>query len=220
MLKTAKNACGLCLITLLVVAVIYSAPGRLYAPPIPALVPEPGTWQLDIQLHGDPRRIDITLPGANETKTYWYLLYTITNNTGKERDYYPQFEIFTDTFRISQAGVGVRRPVFEAIRARYNETIPLLEPESLVTGRILVGEDNARDSVAIFKDFDPKANSAKIFVSGLSNETVKVKSPLVDTAAREYLLRKTLVLQYQVPGDALSPHKRVMLYRTRDWIMR
>jgi hypothetical protein len=217
--KTTKNACGWCLITFLVVAVLYAAPGRLYAPPIPALVPEPGTWQLDIQLHGDPRRIDITLPGTDETQTYWYLLYTITNNTGKERDYYPQFEVFTDTFRSSQAGVGVRRPVFEAIRARYNETIPLLEPESLVTGRILVGEDNARDSVAIFKDFDPSANSAKIFVSGLSNETVKVKSPLAETT-REYLLRKTLVLQYQVPGDALSPQKRVMLYRTRDWIMR
>jgi hypothetical protein len=209
------------LIALSVLLGICYVSAQLFAPPTPSLVPELGTWQFDIQLYGDPQRIEITLPGSTESKTYWYLLYTITNNTGKERDFYPQFELFTDTLRLYQAGVKVRRPVFEAIRARYNNTIPLLEPESMVTGRILVGEDNARDCVAIFEDFDPAANSVKIFISGLSNETVKVKSPLADSDnAREFLLRKTLMMQYQVPGDALSPEKRVMLYRTRDWIMR
>ena len=222
--KMTNNAQRFCLISFLALAGVYAAPALLLAPPAPALVPEPGTWQLDFQLHGDPQRLEITLPGATESKTYWYFLYTVINNTGKERDFYPQLQLFTNTLMLYQAGVAVRRPVFEAIRDRYADTIPLLEPESLVTGRILVGLDNARDSVAIFEDFDHHATAAKIFVAGLSNETALVRSPRDDNkqsdSSKEFLLRKTLVLQYQVPGDAVSPENRTMLYRHRDWIMR
>ena len=102
--------------------------------------------------------------------------------------------------------------------------MPLLEPQDSITGPILLGRDNARDSVAIFKDFDPNANSINIFIAGLSNETISVhypaKSEIELTEKKQVLLRKTLMLQYQVPGDRFSPLNRVMLYRSRKWIMR
>ncbi|MBN2377692.1 MAG: LamG domain-containing protein [Sedimentisphaerales bacterium] len=145
------------------------------AVPQPALVAPAGTWQLDLTLHGNPQKISIKLPGAEKTKSFWYLLYSVTNNTAREVDFYPRFELFTNTFRLSYAGESVRRPVFEAIRELYADTLPLLEPEYLVSGRILVGQDNTRDSVAIFEDFDYGATATTIFVSGLSNETVNVK---------------------------------------------
>ena len=196
----------------------------LWAAPEPALVPPPGAWQLDFELHGTPRQISIKLPGDAKPRRFWYLLYSVTNNTGSDIEFYPQFDLLTDTFKLYYAGAKARRPVFEAIRELYAKTIPLLEPESMVSGRILLGRDNARDSVAIFEDFDPNSNSVKVFVSGLSNETVTVAYPgqfdSDNQSQKKVLLRKTLMLQYQVPGDRFNLDQRVMLYRGREWIMR
>jgi hypothetical protein len=191
------------------------------AAPEPALVPPPGTWQLDLELHGEPHQICITLPGDTQPRRFWYFLYTIANNTGQDIDFIPQFELYTDTFQLRPAGVKVRRPVFDAIRDRYRDSIPLLEPQSMLTGKVLQNVDNARDSVAIFEDFDPNATSVKIFIAGLSNETVTIVSPAASADnSKEFLLRKTLMLEYQVPGDRFNLDKRVMLYRNREWIMR
>ena len=198
--------------------------GAALAAPTPALVPGPGTWQLDFELHGDPQLITVMLPGDAQPKRFWYLLYTITNNTGQDVEFFPGFYLFTDTFKMYQSGSKVRQPVFEAIRNLYAQTIPLLEDEDMITGRILVGRDNARDSVAIFEDFDPNAGWAKVFVAGLSNETITVDNPTnIDPAAnkpKKFLLRKTLMLEYQVAGDRYNLETRVMLYRNRQWIMR
>ncbi|MFC1782552.1 hypothetical protein ACFL02_03080 [Planctomycetota bacterium] len=188
------------------------------------LVPPPGTWLLDLQLHGNPQKINVTLPGEKKPRTYWYLLYTVTNNTGQDVNFYPQIDLFTDTFLVYRAENNVRRVVFEAIRKRYATTIPLLEPQNRVTGRLLVGEDNARDSVAIFEDFDPKSNAVKIFIGGLSSEIVKIKTPTIlntqPDKPQETLLRRSLMLEYQVPGDSLNPSARVMLYQKRSWVLR
>ena len=191
------------------------------AAPKPALVHGP---ELELELHSEPQLVSITLPGDTEPRRFWYLLYTVTNNTGQDVQFYPQFDLLTDTFKLYHAGLKVRRPVFEAIRARYSTSIPLMEAESMITGRILVGQDNARDSVAVFEDFDPQATSVSIFVAGLSSETVTVEHPMrIDPETgknAQVLLRKTLVLEYQVPGDQYNPDNRVMLYRDRNWVMR
>jgi len=221
--NTTKVKYGFWLPVLLSVWVITASSG-LWAAPEPAIVPLPGTWQLDVRIHGDPQRIVVQFPGFAQPKAFWYLPFTITNNTGRDVDFYPEFEIFTDTFKLYKAGRGVRKAVFNAIRQRYNNTIPMMEPEELVTGRILQGEDNARDSVIIFEDIDPNATSVKIFIAGLSNESTMIESPIYKNPAtgkgKDILLKKTLMLQYQMPGDALNQDQKVMLYRSRQWIMR
>lgn len=208
----------------LVTLALSAAVCTVYAAPTPALVPPSGTWQLDLQFHGQPRQINITLPGDAAPQRFWYLPYTITNDTDRDAEFYPRVELFTDTLKLYQAGTGVRRPVFEAIRRRYELSLPLLEPQSMLTGRILQGDDNARDSVIIIKDFDPNATTVKLFFTGLSNETVTVDHPSqLDPETKKpkrLLLRKTLMLKYNVPGDAIKLDKRVMLYRGREWIMR
>jgi len=220
---TIKVKCRLWLLVAMLALVITTS-GTLWAAPKPAIVPPPGTWQMDIRIQGDPQRIVIQFPGFAQPKAYWYLPYTITNNTGRDVEYYPEFEVFTDTFKLYKAGRGVRKAVFNAIRQRYNETIPLMESEELVTGRILQGEDNARDSVIIFEEIDPNATSVKIFIAGLSNEATMIESPVYKDSAtgkgQSILLKKTLMLQYQMPGDALNQDQKVMLYRSRQWIMR
>ena len=198
------------------------APG--WSAPQPAVIPSPETWQVDIHLHGSPQEIELVLPGASEATRYWYVLYTITNNSGRDVTFYPKFEMFTDTFKLYRGGEQAHPAIFESIRARYVGTIPLLESQESVTGRILQGQDYARDSVAIFEDFDPNATGVRVFMSGLSNESVFIPHPVdVDEETqkpREVLLRKTLMLEYQVSGDRLSPKHRSMLYQNRKWIMR
>ena len=211
-------------LVLTVAILAVSLAGWASGAPEPSLVPSTDTWQLEIELHGQPQLLTITLPGDTEPQRFWYILYTVTNNSDQDVEFYPQFELLTNTFRLRQAGVGVRRPVFEAVRHRYHSAVPLLEPASMVTGRVLLGRDNARDSVAIFKDFDPRATSVSVFASGFSNETVTVAHPMLKDAdtgvPKQVLLRKTLRLNYQVPGDEYNPDSRVMLYRDREWIMR
>jgi hypothetical protein len=194
------------------------------AVPEPALVPEEDVWQLEVELHGEPQQVLVTMPGEDQPQRFWYLLYSVYNNTGNDVDFYPQFDLFTDTFKLYRAGVKSRQVVFEAIRQAYAKTIPLLESEDMITGRILQGQDNARDSVAIFEEFDPNATSVKIFMAGFSNETVRIDAPSEIggdiNGPRSLLLRKSLQLSYQVPGDRFNPGNRVMLYRGRQWIMR
>lgn len=215
---------------LLVVTLVIStltgviSPKSALAYPTPAFVPPRDAWQIDLELHGEPMPLWITLPGEDKPKRFWYLLYTITNNTDADIDFYPQFDLFTNTLQLHHAGVGVRRTVYYAILEQYATTFPLLEPENMVTGPILRGGDNARDSVAIFADFDPKATKATVFIAGLCNENVSVKHPTkIDSETglpKEVLLRKTLMLEYQIAGDGLNPSTQTMLYRDRKWIMR
>lgn len=213
------------LLTLGSIAIGFCVTGLVRAEiPGPAVIPPAGVWQLDIQLNGHLQRIAVALAGSDEPKTYWYQLYTVTNNTGEDIEFYPQFEIFTDTFKLYPANTTIRRPVFEAIRDRYSKSIPLLEPEELITGKILFGRDNARDSVAVFEQFDPNATKVMIFVAGLSNETIRLDNPTdldAETGMpKKVLLRKTLMLEYQVVGDKYNPQARALVYRNRDWLMR
>lgn len=213
-----------CMLACTLAGLIMAPATELVAAPMPSPVPLPDTWQLDIRIHGTPQRIVVQSPGQDHPKAFWYLPYTITNHTGRDVDFYPECEVFTNTFKLYKAGRGVRKAVFNAVRNRYNRTIPLMESEENVTGRILQGQDNQRDSVIIFEDIDPNANEVKLFFSGISNEFAIVKSPVDKDpetgTARNYLLKKTLMLQYQIPGDALNQDQKVMLYRNRSWVMR
>lgn len=221
-LKWSKNILKTALAIYLIMLVAPVATGL--CAPKPSLVAPVGIWQLDIELHGDPKLIQLTLPGSTEAKNYWYLLYTVTNNTGQDVDFFPQIELFSDTFKLYRSGSQVRNLVFEAIRDRYRKTIPLLESQDMVSEKLLQGRDNSRDSVAIFTDFDPNAAKVKLFISGASNETVIVKQPVQVGAKtqkpKETLLRKTLMLEYRVSGDRYRPEQRLMLYQDRNWIMR
>ncbi len=189
------------------------------AVPEPSLILAPGEWLVDVQFHSAPQPIMVKLAGEDQPRRFWYLTYTVTNNTGEDIDFYPRVEAFTNTFKLYETGVKNRREVFEAIRDRYNNTIPLMEPRDFVSGKLLQGQDNARDSVIIFEDFDPEATSLKIFFAGLSNESEEITINSIGKS-KKFLLHRTLMLQYQIPGDRFNPDKRVLLYRDREWIMR
>ncbi len=194
------------------------------AAPKPSYVDDPWTWQLEFRVYSHPKLIELTLPGQTEPHRYWYMLYTVTNNTGREVEFYPQFDVLTDTLMLTRSEKHVSNLVFEKMRQSYADTIPLLESQQQIRGTIMQGGDNERDGIAIFEDFDPNARSIRLFVSGLSNEVAIVDHPIKTDPEtgrpKEILLRKTLMLEYQVLGDALNPEGRVALYKHRDWVMR
>ncbi len=188
------------------------------------------SWQLEFN-YETPRMISLKLPGEQERHTYWYVLYKVTNHTGEDRVFAPDFVLYTDTGQILRAGEGVPAAVFTEIQKLHNN--PLLVSMAAAAGPLLQGEDNAKDSVAIWRDFDPAARGFDIFVGGLSGEEEKVKLPapiqtvvrddrgeLVEVTETEMVLIRTLMLQYKLPGEAESRRQITPELAKQQWVMR
>ena len=64
-------------------------------------------WQLDFKFH-DPQRIVLRLPGDSQATVFWYMLYEVTNNTGRDRGFYPSFRLVTNTLQVVEGGADAR----------------------------------------------------------------------------------------------------------------
>jgi hypothetical protein len=190
--------------------------------------PDPASphWQLDFRFH-DPQRIAVQMPGEAEPTTFWYLLFTVTNDTGEDVQFYPSFRLVTDTLESVEGGAEVIPAVYDAIAARHKKDDPFFAPPAKTTGPLLQGADNARTSAAVFRPFDPKANAMTVFVSGLSGEVARVTNPSFDSSAPEseanerfFILRKTLAISYDLPGDEETRAHAKPMRRDREWVMR
>jgi hypothetical protein len=129
----------------------------------------------------------------------------------------------TDTFKVSQAGNKVMGVVFEKIKQIQKSRYPFLERHELVDNRILQGEDNAKDIVVIWPEFDDKAKKVDLFIGGLSNETVAIDHPTKkdkNGKAVKVYLQKTLQLKYSIGGDKKFRSESKLTYRSKRWIMR
>ncbi len=173
----------------------------------------PRSWQLDFKF-GPLKMIRLARPGQ-QIQTFWYLPYTVTNNTGRDVDFYPRCHLFTDTGQLFEAPQGVDALAYPDIAKLLGKG--LLEEELFVRGRILQGEENARESVIILRDLDPKAVSFKLFISGLSGETAWVTDPMT---GKKHPLAKTLQLTYGLGGDRFSRNELTVEHKDKDWIMR
>ena len=192
------------------------------AAPEPAIVPAPGQWTLDTEFTNP---MEITLPLGSDKKPlkFWYLIITITNNTGKDVDFYPKCDLMTDSFQIVPAGKLVSTSLFDQIKKRHKARYPFLELLDQAGTKILQGEDNAKDIAVIWPDFDAKATAVKLFITGLSNETANVNYPILkdDTGAPlKVFLRKTLELNYSLRGDPALKTSASFEFQGKRWIMR
>ncbi len=197
--------------------------------PCPA-APEPSAgskgWQLDFRFR-DPERISVRLPGDEKETTYWYVLFTVVNNTGEDVTFYPSADLVTDTLQVTRAGEEISPRVYEAIAARHAKEFPFFAPPSKVTGPLLQGEDNHRTSAIVFRTFDPAASKFTVYFGGLSGEITRVINPGFDESqpesesnARYFVLRKTLAIEYAIPGDVSTRSATAPVRRHREWVMR
>lgn len=184
-------------------------------------------WQLDFAFH-DMQRISLVLPGDSDATTFWYLLFEVTNQTGRDVELYPSFELVTDTLQVVEGGANISPSVYDAIAARHRNEFPFFAPPAKITGTQLQGRENARSSAAVFRTFDPAAARFTVYVSGLSGELVRVSSPVpVDSGvvstepmADSFILRRTLAIVYDLPGDSTTRAGAQPIRRTREWVMR
>jgi hypothetical protein len=192
------------------------------AAPEPAIVQGPDEWTVDATFE-HPRQIMLRLGGDKQPRRYWYMIITLTNKTNRDVDFYPKCELMTDTFEIVPAGKGTSSAVFEQIKRRHQGIYPFLESLERAGNRILQGEDNTKDIAIIWPDFDMQAKGIKIFIAGLSNETIAVDHPTAkDETGKpvKIYLRKTLELSYKLRGDAAFRSGAKLIYEGKDWIMR
>lgn len=184
------------------------------------------SWQLDVKFH-DVQRLTLRLLGDRQETTFWYLLYEVTNHTGLDRHFYPSFRLVTDTLQVVEGGANVSPTVYDVILGRHKAESPFLALPTKVTGLLLQGQANARASVVVFRDFDEEANGFSIYLSGFSGEMRRNPNPTFNPKQAEsqqnrpyFLLRRTLAIRYDFPGDPQTRHRATPIRRTRDWVMR
>ena len=192
------------------------------AAPKPAVVPVSNIWTINTEFT-HPQQIIMQNEATNQLKRYWYMIVTLTNNTDRDVEFYPKCELMTDTFQIIPAGKGVASIVFERIKARHGSRYPFLKQLSAADNKLLQGEDNACDLAIVWEDFDKKAQSIKLFITGLSNETAVVDHPVdkdqEDQPIQVYL-RKTLELSYNIQGDPALVSGVEFKFDGKRWVMR
>lgn len=191
------------------------------------------SWQFDVRFH-DAQRLVLRLPGEREDTTFWYVLYEITNNTGRDRQFFPSIQLVTDTLEVTEAGAYIHPVVYDVIAGRHKLEFPFFAPPSKVLGPVLQGRENARASAAVFRDFDPKASRFVIYASGFAGDVKRVYNPSFDRSQKEpvepayrtesnrrfFTLRRTLAISYDLPGDPETRGQARPVRRTREWVMR
>ena len=196
--------------------------------------PYPISWELDFQ-HDKPKRIVVTLPGQG-TRAFWYVTYTVANKTDEDKMFLPVFEMVTKDGKVQRSDKGVPLRVFEEIKRVERAKYPFLEQPTKSPGMLRVGEDQAKDGVAIWPEPMSEMGSFSIYVSGLSGETVtmkmvdgvpvKVKPENIAIELKgveekdKIILRKTLQLNYVIYGDEVYPGRDEVNVQPQAWVMR
>ena len=192
------------------------------AAPEPAIIPAPGQWTVDVE-YTHPQQIVLRRTSDNQPVSFWYVILTLTNNTGKDVGFYPKCDLMTDTFQIIPAGKSISPVIFEHIRKRHQKRYPFLELLDKTSNKILQGEDNTKDIAIIWPDFNFQAKSIKVFITGLSNETAEVDHPVAtDNQGKpvKVYLRKTLELSYNLKGDPALRSAINLAPEEKRWVMR
>lgn len=179
--------------------------------PVPATVQK--SWQLDFT-HGKPRAI-LVKSVEGPLQWYWYVTYKVVNRGDDERNFIPDVTIVTEKGDIIGAGTNVPVQAFEEVKKAVGNR--LLESPNEVIGRVLIGEDHARESVIIWPAFSHDVDKLSIFVAGLSGETAITPNPLT---GENVVFRKTLKIDYNLPGTAGPVQSQVVEPAGETWIMR
>jgi len=173
----------------------------------------PIAWEL-VFTHGKPQRVVVEIPGEKSPVAYWYMSYSVTNDTDREQSFFPFFELIDDSGNVARSDKLVPPSVFEAIRKR--EGNKFLEPSLKIAGEIRLGEDQARDGVAIWTEPAPEMGAFSIFVGGLSGEHTTIKT----TDGKPVILRKTRQLNFLVRGDEVYAGEDEVNSNPAVWVMR
>ena len=210
-------------VCILFLAVLLSVTWHCQAAPMPAIVPGASLWTLET-VYTTPGQIMVKVPGQRKPQRFWYVILTMTNRFVRDVPFYPQCDLMTETFNLTQAYRDTKGVVSKKIKKRHKKKYPFLESLEFADNRVLRGEDNARDMVIIWPDFDLEAKNISLFISSLSNETVVIDHPRnvrdENGKVKKIFLRKTLQLDYSITGDKTLRSKSGLVFKGQHWVMR
>lgn len=191
-----------------------------FGAPEPKVVLDAPGWTLDVEF--EPLGLMVVkVDGQN--RRFWYEIFSVVNNTGDDVEFYPVFELVTDTFQTIPDGKDVPLVVYNKIKKRHSRRYPFLETADQVGHRIMEGEDNRRDILVVWPDFQPDAKVIQLFAKGFSNETAAVDHPVQTDPngqpAKVYL-RKALELTYSFGGDPKMRSNARITYEGKNWVLR
>lgn len=201
--------------------------------------PTPVAWELQFT-STRPERINVA------GRSYWYILYTVTNNTAEDVAFHPEIVRVEETesevpadqakqqsqkaskITVTPSIVGLDRGVYNAIKQRHAKTHPFLVHPVDAIATLRQGDDNAITSVAVFPEMDPRVSSFTIYVGGLSGEQIVRTNPLFDAKKpadeeknpRVFVMRKTLAMPYTLPGDTRTRKQATPKLGVMEWVMR
>ncbi|HEX4125224.1 MAG TPA: hypothetical protein VHY37_10900, partial [Tepidisphaeraceae bacterium] len=112
--------------------------------------------------------------------------------------------------------------VFDKIKQVEGDN--LLLPMNKIAGTLRIGEDQAKDGVAIWPEPQGRLGNFTIFVGGLCGEHVALKkddgSPVLGADGQPVILRKTLELDYAVYGTDTTSTSSEAHFKGQKWVMR
>lgn len=176
--------------------------------PVPAGTPF--RWEFEFKTG------DFRLYVDKETsQAYWWMHYTVTNRTKRDRIWAPKFTLFTDVGEILESGKDVPSTITVKIKDLLGNE--LIETQNEIIGDLLQGTENARDGLVIWPARVLQVNEITMFISGISGETIRVRNPIT---GEQVILYKSLQRDYIIPGDALARGLRPIDLKAQQWILR
>lgn len=199
--------------------VLLAASAFSFAYPEPSV--SPISWELKFE-PAAPKRIVVEVPGQPTAKAYWFVTYSVTNNSGQDITFLPTFEWVTNDGRVLRSDVRVPAAVFDKIKAASG--LKYLENNVKIQGTLRQGEDQAKDGVAIWEEPEGRLGDFSIFVTGLSGESTQLPGqdgkPTMGADGKPILLYKTLQLNYKVAGDEVYKGNDLLRFVDKKWVMR
>lgn len=185
----------------------------------------PIAWELRFE-HSKPKRVVVTPRGSKTACAYWYITYTVTNLSDQEQMFLPNFVMLADDGRVIRSDRDIPSEVLETIRIR--EKARSLQSVTEIAGVLRIGEDQAKDGVAIWPEPNPRMGLFSIFVGGLSGEAAVLKDEAgrvvtkagADGKEEPVILHRTLELEYHMPGDDRYPGQDEVHVDGQKWVMR
>lgn len=179
--------------------------------------PIPRRWQLAIE-PGEMRVASVDVPGVG-TRAYYFMTYKVTNTSDTDLLFTPTFDMLTDDGELLRSGRDVPLEVTKEILRRVDN--PFVQDQVSIVGSLLQGEANAKEGLVIWPVTSIRSSELNIFAGGFSGETrpVETVNP-ADHSHMKVLLRKTLMMRFQGPGELRDMEGRTVSMIDRTWVMR
>ena len=181
------------------------------AAPEPAPVPK--RWQLD--LRPGPLRLAIVDVDGLGPRAYFYLTYTVVNNSGQDLQFAPSFELATDDGELVRSGRDVPSEVVQELQRRLKND--LLEDEIRIMGSLLQGEEHGKEGLVVWPAQSLKVDEIVVYAAGFSGETRRIPRP---DSGEEVTLRKVMMLRHASPGELTGRGAEPFERTVERWILR